>query len=130
MRARPLSPHLSVYRFAHNMVLSISHRISGLYMALGLLVLVWWIGAVAGSEADFADANRMLTHWFARLLLLGWLLAFCYHFANGIRHLLWDAGVGLEKQQARRGSAIVIAITLLFFAFMVWQLFVNAAGTP
>lgn len=130
MPARPLSPHLSVYRFAHNMVLSFSHRISGLYLALGLLVLVWWFGAAAGSEAAFADANRLLSHWFARLLLLGWLLAFCYHLANGIRHLLWDAGVGLEKQQARRGSAIVVVITLLFFAVMAWRLFAAAAGTP
>jgi succinate dehydrogenase / fumarate reductase cytochrome b subunit len=130
MRARPLSPHLSVYRFAHNMILSISHRISGLYLALGLLVLVWWLHSAAGSEVAFADANRLLSHWFALLLLLGWLLAFCYHLTNGIRHLLWDAGSGLEKQQARRSAAIVIVVTVLVFAFTAWQLFANAAGVP
>jgi succinate dehydrogenase / fumarate reductase cytochrome b subunit len=130
MRARPLSPHLSVYRFAHNMALSITHRISGLYLSSGLLVLVWWVTAAASTESAYADATRMLSHWFARLLLLGWLLAFCYHFANGIRHLLWDAGLGLEKHQARRSSTVVVIITVVTFAVLVWRLFAAQAGTP
>ena len=130
MRARPLSPHLSVYRFAHNMALSISHRISGLYMAAGLLVLVWWITAAASTESAYAEAARLLSHWSARLLLLGWLLAFCYHLANGIRHLVWDAGLGLEKQQARRSSAVVVTITVVMFALLAWRLFAAQAGTP
>lgn len=122
MRAAPLSPHLSAYRFAYTMALSIGHRISGVFLALGLPVLVWWLMAAA-DEAAYGRLTAVLSGWFGKLLLLGWLAAFLLHFCNGIRHLFWDAGLGFERHQARRSAAIVVATVVLAFAGCAWLLF-------
>ena len=99
MTERPLSPHLSVYRFMHTLALSILHRITGVWMALGLCALVYWLASVAAGESEYARASALLGSWYVRVLLLLWLAAYCYHFVNGLRHLAWDAGFGLEKLQ-------------------------------
>ncbi len=123
MRAAPLSPHLSAYRFAYTMALSIGHRISGVCLALGLPVLVWWLMAAAADEAAYGRLIEVLSGWFGKLLLLGWLAAFLLHFFNGIRHLFWDAGLGFERHQARRSAVIVAVAVVLAFAACTWLLF-------
>jgi succinate dehydrogenase / fumarate reductase cytochrome b subunit len=128
MPARPLSPHLSVYRFAYTMALSILHRITGVALSAGLLVLAAWLLSAAAGADSYAATVVVLSHWFFKALLVGWLLAFLYHFANGIRHLFWDAGIGLEKAQARRSAAIVIVAVLLALAFCLYVLFASAGG--
>jgi succinate dehydrogenase / fumarate reductase cytochrome b subunit len=128
MRVRPLSPHLSVYRFAYTMALSITHRISGVFMATGLIVLACWLMAAAGGAAQYAATVAVLSHWCFLLLLGGWLLAFLFHFANGIRHLFWDSGFGLEKAQARRSAAVVIIAVALVFAWCLWLLYSRHGG--
>lgn len=128
MSARPLSPHLSIYRFAYTMALSITHRISGAFMALGLIVLACWLMAAAGGVAPYAAAVAVLSHWIFTVLLLGWLAAFLFHFANGIRHLFWDAGLGLEKSQARRSAAVVVAVALLAFVACAWWICTRAGS--
>ena len=116
---RPLSPHLQVYRPQITSVLSISHRISGVFMAAGLVVLVYWLSSLAGGPAAYADALAVIGSWPVQLLLFGWTLAFFYHFLNGIRHLIWDTGRGFEIHQvASSGKVVVIAaavLTLLFW---------------
>ena len=115
---RPLSPHLQVYRPQITSVLSISHRISGVFMAAGLLVLVYWLTALAGGPSAYADALGVLGSWPVQLLLFGWTLAFFYHFLNGIRHLVWDTGRGFEIDQvANSGRVVVIAAALLTLLF-------------
>lgn len=128
MRPRPLSPHLGVYRFMYTMATSIAHRISGVVLSVGLVVLVAWLLAAASGAEAYASTAALLSSGFVQLLLAGWLLAFCYHLCNGLRHLGWDLGRGLEKAEARRSAMWVVVGTLLLFAVSVWLLFVRAGG--
>lgn len=116
-RARPLSPHLQVYRFQWPMLLSITHRMTGVGLAGGAVVFVWWLTALAIGPAYFDMTQSLLGSWVGRLLLLGWSWAAFYHLCNGIRHLFWDAGYGLDLDKARAsGMAVVgfsVALTLL-----------------
>jgi succinate dehydrogenase / fumarate reductase, cytochrome b subunit len=128
MAARPLSPHLSVYRFVHTLALSILNRITGVWLAAALCALVYWLVALAGGESDYARATAALGTWYVRTLLLVSLAAYCYHFFNGLRHLCWDAGIGLERGQVRRTAVLVIIATLLGFGLLAYFLFFAQAG--
>ncbi|MDE2218847.1 MAG: succinate dehydrogenase, cytochrome b556 subunit [Gammaproteobacteria bacterium] len=128
MHERPLSPHLSIYRFMYTMALSILHRITGVWMAFGLCALVYWLMSAAAGEAQYGRATVLLGSAPARIVLLLWLAAFCYHFANGLRHLAWDAGLGLERRAARLSGRIVLALALLAFLGTAYLLFCPRAG--
>lgn len=110
---RPLSPHLTVYRWPITMTLSILHRLTGVGLSLGLLALVAWLLAAANGPAAYGSVGDFFGTLPGRILLAGWSLAFFYHLANGIRHLVWDAGFGFEKSQANASGWAVIAITLV-----------------
>ena len=115
-RPRPLSPHLQVYRPQYTMVLSILHRASGVVLSLGLLLLAYWLLALASGPLAYAGAARLLASPLGLLLRAGFTLAFWYHFCNGIRHLNWDTGRGLEKAAARRSAVVVLVAVLLLTA--------------
>jgi len=106
---RPLSPHLSVYRTQMSMLTSITHRITGVGLTLGAVLVVWWFLAASTNAAYFETADAVLTSWFGSLILIGSLWALCYHFLNGIRHLVWDAGRGLELEAAKKSGIAVVA---------------------
>ena len=114
---RPLSPHLQIYRRQLTSVLSILHRITGVALAAGTLLLVYWLIATAAGPDSFATAQGFIGSVVGRLLLLGWTWALFYHLCNGIRHLFWDAGRGFELQTAyASGWAVVgasVALTLV-----------------
>ncbi len=114
---RPLSPHLQIYRPQLTSVLSILHRLTGIALAAGTLLLVWWLVAVAAGPATFETVQGFIGSWFGRALLLGWSYALFYHLANGIRHLAWDAGWGFElKTVYLTGWTVIwasVALTLL-----------------
>jgi len=111
---RPLSPHLQIYRWQYTSVLSILHRITGVALAVGTLLLVYWLIAAAAGPDAFATAQGFIGSILGRLLLFGWTVALFYHLANGIRHLLWDAGRGFELRTAyASGWAVVIAAVAL-----------------
>ena len=120
MNQRPLSPHLGVYKFMYTMSLSILHRITGLAASVGFLAFVWWLMALASGPGAYESALRALTSPVAKLLLVGFTFSFVYHFCNGIRHLVWDTGRGLERAQARRSGALVVIAALLITALVVW----------
>ena len=120
MDQRPISPHLGVYKFAYTMSLSILHRITGCAAAVGFLMFVWWLMALASGPYAYASAMNALASPFAKLLLAGFAFSFIYHFCNGIRHLVWDTGRGLERAQARRSGAAVIVAALLLTALVIW----------
>jgi succinate dehydrogenase / fumarate reductase, cytochrome b subunit len=121
MSQRPLSPHLGVYKFMYTMSLSILHRITGCVAAVGFLLFVWWLMALASGPVAYATAMHALSSPFAKLLLVGFTFSFVYHFCNGIRHLVWDTGRGLERAQARRSGAAVIVAALVLTAIVVWS---------
>lgn len=116
---RPLSPHLDVYRLPLTALVSVVHRGTGAALSVGTLVLVWWLIALANGEASFLTAQAFLGSIFGRLLLLGWTFALFFHLANGVRHLIWDAGYGFEKEQAAKSSIIVIAVAVIL-TVSVW----------
>ena len=118
---RPLSPHLQVYKPQLTSVMSILHRATGIALAIGTLLLVWWLVAAATGESAFDTVQAFIGSWFGRLLLLGWSFAMFYHLCNGIRHLFWDAGKGLELETAYASGRFVIgAAIVLTIAAWVW----------
>ena len=112
-RARPLSPHLQVYRPQLTSVLSITHRATGVALAAGTLLLVWWLVAAASGPQQFATVQAVMGSWFGKLSLLGWTVSLFFHLANGIRHLFWDAGLGFELRTTYASGWAVVAATLL-----------------
>lgn len=91
---RPLSPHLSIYRLSITMVMSVAHRITGMGLYAGTALVAWWLTAAAMGEAPFAVVQGFIDHWFGRLVLMGYTWALFHHLVGGIRHLIWDFGVG------------------------------------
>ena len=111
---RPLSPHLQVYKPQLTSVLSILHRLTGIALAIGTLLLVWWLIAAASGPEAYDAAQGFIGSILGRLLLLGWTFALFYHLANRIRHLAWDSGWGLELSTAySTGWAVVIVSIVL-----------------
>lgn len=114
VRNRPLSPHLQVYRPQWTSVLSITHRATGMALAVGTFLLVYWIVAAASGPEAYADAQSFIGSFLGRLLLFGWSIALFYHLANGVRHLFWDAGYGFDLMTAyRSGMAVLVATVVL-----------------
>lgn len=114
---RPLSPHLQVYRLPLPAITSIMTRITGQALLAGLLLLVWWMVAAVAGPGAFATADWVLRSWIGFLVMTGATWALWFHALSGLRHLTYDAGMGLEIEQAKRGSwAIIIgsvALTVL-----------------
>lgn len=108
---RPLSPHLQVYRPQITMVLSILHRATGLALSAGVLVLAYWLIAIASGEAAYTDAYALLSGVLFKLCYVGWCACFFYHLANGVRHLVWDTGIGLERGQYQLSGWLVVLFT-------------------
>ena len=116
---RPLSPHLQVYRPQITTVVSILHRITGVGLGVGTLLLTWWLVAAATSAEAFGTVQGFIGSPIGLLLLFGWTLALFFHLCNGIRHLAWDVGVGFEKTEYHAtGWAVVIASGAL--TVLVW----------
>lgn len=113
---RPLSPHLQVYKWQWTMALSILHRLTGVALAVGTLLLVWWLTSAAYGEAAYEDARSFLGSWIGRLLLFGWSVAFFYHLCNGLRHLLWDTGRMLDLKRAYASGMVVLVGTVVLTA--------------
>ena len=94
--ARPLSPHLQIYRPMLSMTMSILHRITGIGLAIGMIGLVWWFTAASISDLYFGLAQSLFYHWFGRLVLFGFTWALIHHMLGGFRHFIWDTGRGFE----------------------------------
>src|ERR1700757_1819110 len=123
---RPLSPHLQVYRWPISMALSILHRATGIALGLGTLLLTWWLIAVASNDAVFDGTQWFMGSAFGLLLLFGWSTALIFHFFSGIRHLVWDAGIGFEPSTYNiTGWGVVVAtgictVLLWSIGFVFW----------
>ena len=118
--ARPLSPHLQIYRPMLTMMMSIMHRITGVGLYFGIILLVWWLAAASISDGYFDLVQGFFGHWFGRLLLFGFTWALIHHALGGLRHLLWDTGRGFDltlvEWLARANLAGSIVLTLLLWA--------------
>lgn len=108
---RPLSPHLQVYKPQLTSVLSITHRGTGVFLSLGALVLTYWLVSLAVSEELFNSFHLHTSFWYGKLFLIGFVFSFYYHLANGIRHLFWDIGLGLEISTTYKSGYFTIFIS-------------------
>jgi succinate dehydrogenase / fumarate reductase cytochrome b subunit len=114
--ARPLSPHLQVYRLPLAAWLSISHRITGIGLTLGTLLLTWWVAAAAYGPDAYATFAGFIGSPFGYFILFGFSVALFFHLCNGIRHLLWDTGRNFSIADTKRSNVFVIAGTVILTA--------------
>ena len=124
---RPLSPHLQVYRPQITSVLSIIHRATGVALAFGLVMLVWWLVAGAAGPAAYETVRDFSGSVIGRLVLFGWSFALFYHLCNGIRHLFWDAGYGYDLDTAARSGWAVMFATLVL-TVIAWGIGLSAGA--
>ena len=110
---RPLSPHLQIYRLQITSVLSICHRLSGIGLGAGTLLLAYWLIAVAAGPGPFDYAQGLIGSWLGIILLVFWTFGLSYHLCNGIRHLFWDAGYGYELETVHRSGWLVVLTSVL-----------------
>lgn len=122
VRERPVSPHLTIWRWGPHMVVSILHRITGAGLALvGLPLLVWWLLAIAGSPDAYAEFTGAASHWLGTIVLVGLTWAFFQKVFAGLRHLLMDTGRGFELKANKTGAILTIvgaiAATAILWAY-------------
>ena len=118
---RPLSPHLSIYRWPVTMTVSILHRVSGIALSAGLVVFAWWLLAASSGPGAWEQFSAFATSWLGQLMLIGWSAAFFFHLANGIRHIVWDLGYGFELATANASAWFVMVLTVILTA-VFWVL--------
>jgi succinate dehydrogenase / fumarate reductase, cytochrome b subunit len=117
--ARPLSPHIQVYKPLINMVMSIIHRITGAALYFGTLLLAWWLLAAAQGEKSYATFNLVLGHPIGKFVLFGYTWALIHHMLGGIRHLYWDTGRGFAVASINRLSWLTV-IGSITLTLAVW----------
>jgi succinate dehydrogenase / fumarate reductase cytochrome b subunit len=117
---RPLSPHLTIYRPQLTSLLSITHRGTGVFLMLGIPLLVGWLAAIVAGPETYALVQRGFASFVGRTLLLGWTFSLFYHLANGIRHLCWDMGWGLELKVVYRSGWLVV-VTAMVATLLSWS---------
>ena len=105
---RPLSPHLQIYRPQITSLLSITHRFTGIALAIGAMFFTYWLLSAAYGADKFALAQVVFRSWIGQLILWGFTFSLFYHLANGIRHLAWDAGWGYELDKLRISGWLVL----------------------
>lgn len=96
---RPVSPHLQIYRLTLSMVMSGLHRITGLALVAGILLLTWWLLAAAAGQNAYGTFQAFAASWIGRLILFGFSWALLHHLIGGLRYLIWDLGYGLEPAE-------------------------------
>lgn len=125
--ARPTSPYLQIYRWPLSMALSILHRATGVALAVGTILLVTLLLALASGPESYASVRGFAGSWFGLILLFGWSWALCFHLCNGIRHLFWDAGYGYSIQRARTSGLAVVVISVVLTA-LIWACVIAQGG--
>jgi succinate dehydrogenase / fumarate reductase cytochrome b subunit len=123
---QPTSPFWQ-YRMWHSMFLSILHRITGVAMSVGSALLVYWLVAAASGPESYAQAQAFFLCVWVQIALIGWVFSFCYHFFNGLRHLVWDTGRGFGLTVSRNSGYAVLAAAVVFTVLIV-AVFARAGG--
>ena len=131
MSTRPLSPHLSVYRmYRYTLVTSFANRFTGVALSVGLLLLVYWLVAIAGGARSYARAAQLLALPLAKLLYAALIVAFSYHLVAGLRHLVWDTGRGLERAQSQKSAWLVVVVSIVLMLFIAWRVWLGGTHAP
>lgn len=110
---RPLSPHLGIYRWKLTMALSIFHRMTGVFLSLGAVVLVVVLATLASNAESFNKITSLFQHPIGQLLLFAWTVSLYLHMANGVRHLFWDMGLGFDKAATSKTGIMVVLFAII-----------------
>ncbi len=118
---RPISPHLQVYRLPLTGLMSISHRIAGILLSIGLLLFVYVLIAIASGEGAFATMQSLAGFWLFKLIYWGFIYALFFHLCHGIRHVIWDAGKGFDRERLNRYAVyeLIASASLTLIAFII-----------
>ena len=108
----PVSPHLQIYRLPLTALLSITHRLTGVILAFGCVLLVWLLAAAAQGAETYEALVPHYQAWYGQIFVLGFLFSLYLHFCNGIRHLFWDVGYGFELETVDLTAKLAIAMAL------------------
>jgi succinate dehydrogenase / fumarate reductase cytochrome b subunit len=117
-RERPVSPHLTIYRWPLPMMMSILHRITGAGLYLGTLLMAWWLIAAGEGPNAYARLSTFIGSWVGRVILFGYTWALIHHMLGGIRHLIWDTGHGFGPE--RDSLALMTAVGSVALTVLLW----------
>lgn len=117
-KTHPTSPHLTIYAWTVTMAASITHRITGLLLGVGFLVLAWWLVALAGDAEAYDTFAHAAAHPAGQIVLYAFVWALAFHLLNGIRHLFWDVGMGFHPPTAKATGALVYLFSFVAVAFV------------
>ena len=112
-KTRPLSPHLTIYRWPVTMMTSITHRATGMGLSMGAVVLAWWLVCISNGPEGWQSFHAIWDTPVGLLIMFGLTWSLIYHFLSGVRHLAWDLGYGFAKQTAERNSVIIFAGSII-----------------
>lgn len=127
-RPRPISPHLTIYRWPVTMMTSITHRITGVALSLGAVILAWWLVSVSNGPEGWDAFHAIMDTPLGILVLFGITWSLAYHLFAGLRHLAWDLGYGFEKRLAERNSILVFALSFLAAIVIFAVVYTGHAG--
>jgi len=117
---RPLSPHLQVYKLPMTAKMSISHRITGVLLTLGLIALSAWVIAAGIGEDAYNTMMALVDTPITKFIFLGWAFVLFYHMGNGFRHMFWDMGIGINEKAALKTGTLVLIFAVGVTAFFWW----------
>jgi succinate dehydrogenase / fumarate reductase cytochrome b subunit len=123
----PLSPHLQIYRLPLSAILSITHRATGVILALGAMLLVLVLSAAANSPEAYTTAHQQFDTWYGQIFLIGLTFSLYLHFCNGIRHLFWDVGLGFELDTVDNSARLAIFVSIVLTG-ATWWVATSVAG--
>ena len=125
--ARPLSPHLSIYRFTWTMAMSIAHRATGMACYAATVLVVVWLGAIMAGPAAYDCLAALAGSWVGILVLIGLSWALIHHAIGGVRHLVWDTGIGTGLPARMRWAQATLAGSVLLTALLWLAILVGRA---
>ena len=117
---RPLSPHMTIYRWPLPMAMSIAHRITGAGLYFGTLLVAWWLIAAAAGPNPYSNFAAFMSSFFGRLILFGYTFALLHHMLGGLRHLIWDTGRGFSQSEREWLSLATLVGSLLWCSVLAW----------
>ncbi len=117
--SRPMSPHLQIYKLPLTALLSVLHRATGAALFVALFIMVIYLLALASGESNWLIIHNLLSSWFGLIILIGITFSLYYHLCNGIRHMIWDLGLSMDKQSLTTTGFIVLIMSL-FLTFLTW----------
>jgi succinate dehydrogenase / fumarate reductase, cytochrome b subunit len=116
---RPLSPHLQTYKWTLTMAMSIVHRVTGMALYVGTILLVWWLMAAAAGPSAYATFQDFIGSFIGRLIVFGYTWALIHHLLSGIRHFVWDLGYGFGKNE-REWLTLAALIGSISLTILLW----------